>query len=143
MHELTLDADLEDLRRIGPWLRELLEADPAVDEPEDLAASMELALQELAVNSVVHGYDGGPGAIDLSASRLADGWQFVLTDAAPAFDPGAVDDPTEPQEHGYGVMIIRQLTREYETWRADDHNHTRLIFDAPPCAASITAEGAT
>lgn len=143
MYELTLDADLEELRKLADWLRLLLSEDPSVTDVEAEVGGMELAIHELAVNIVVHGYKRSPGSIRFEATRHADAWDFVLTDTAPAFQQDLVAEPDEPQEHGYGLMIIRQLTRDFSTTRIDNTNITRLTFDAAPLAASTSAEGAS
>ncbi len=128
----VIDADLEQLRGLGPWIKETLVHLGADTADLDLIGSMELAVHELAVNTIVHGYAGEAGWIGITVRRRSDkNWEFRMQDAGPAFDLNTVDDPTEPQVHGYGVMIARQLTTELTRCRAAGINETRFVFAAP------------
>lgn len=136
--ELALPADLLSLRAIGPWLRSATaECFGALDASaaESFAARCELALQEVTVNIVTHGYpDGADGAtILLAADCDDDALRVVVTDGGTPYDPAAQaePDPDFPQIHGYGLMIVRQLTRLFDHTRVGDTNRTTLEFALP------------
>ena len=57
MHELSVHADLLSIRDIGPWLRDVASEAVAPDALESFAMRCELAVQELAVNIVTHGFE--------------------------------------------------------------------------------------
>ena len=136
MHELSVHADLSSIRDIGPWLREVAGGAVAADSLESFAMTCELAVQELAVNIVTHGYDDAAGPDDriVLAGTIDDGaMRIVITDHATEYRPDdhvapAVD---EPQVHGYGLMIVRQLTRRFDHVRVDGVNTTTLEFPLP------------
>lgn len=87
----------------------------------DQAAVYDLvvALHELAVNSVVHGYRGRAGMIELELEPSADGLVARLRDTAPPFDPTRVPepDPRRPLEMrapgGFGLLLVRRLTETF------------------------------
>lgn len=130
--------DLAALREIAPWIRgELAERlDPA--QVEVILPGIELAVQEIAVNIVEHGFvDNGT---DLQGRQFRveldhhDGVvQLTLIDNGPAYDPDQIaePDPDQPQVGGYGLMIVRQLTSEFGVERDGDLNKTRLCFEIP------------
>lgn len=136
MHELTVHADLLSIRDIGPWLREVAGDAVAADALESFAMKCELAVQELAVNIVTHGYDGEAGPDDhiTLVGTIVDGAvQIVITDGAKEYRPDEQAAPAadEPQVHGYGLMIVRQLTRRFDHERVDSVNTTTLEFPLP------------
>lgn len=107
---LRLAADLEALRALGPWLHDLLDEGGA----GELHGRLELALHEICVNVVQHAYAGLPGTIQL-AGRVGPGEvELSVVDGGAAFDAAGVrvPVPTVPQEHGYGLEIVKQLVNE-------------------------------
>ena len=136
MHELTVHADLLSIRDIGPWLREVADGAVPADALESFAMKCELAVQELAVNIVTHGYDDEPGPdehIELTGTVADGAMSVVITDRAKPYRPDDQAAPAadEPQVHGYGLMIVRQLTRRFDHVRVDDVNTTTLEFSLP------------
>lgn len=136
MHELSVHADLLSIRDIGPWLRDVASEAVAPDALESFAMRCELAVQELAVNIVTHGFDDAAGPddrIDLTGSTVDGAVRVVITDRAEAWRPDdqATPDADEPQVHGYGLMIVRQLARRFEHVRSDGVNTTTLEFPLP------------
>ncbi len=132
---ITVAADLLSLREVGPWLHTWLRA--AGEEVASLGAPMELGLQELCVNVVNHAYGeidpGVDATIDLALERSEDGVTCVVRDRG---NPAPVDlldqaDPTEAQVHGYGLMILRQLTETLRYERNGDENVWTLTFAVP------------
>lgn len=117
--DLTLDANYEALREIGPWLSDCIGAD------HDSHGSIELAIHELATNSVDHA--GSPDQ-RLRISGRVDKAETVLTveirDHGNPFDTASAPtpDPAEPQVGGYGLMIVEQLASELRYERAADEN---------------------
>lgn len=134
---LTVAPDLVAIRAIGPWLRSVLAERLGGDTAEPFAMRCELALQELAANIVSHGYGDDPtpsdDPISVRADVTGDVLRVVVVDHGAAYDPDdQLDpDPDEPQVHGYGLMILRQLTRIFTYQRVDGTNRTTLEFDLP------------
>jgi anti-sigma regulatory factor (Ser/Thr protein kinase) len=100
--ELVLDSQIDEIRRLGPWLERVLPSDH-LDMPR---AEIELALVELVSNIIRHGYvDRARGPIHLRLERrcararieIHDGgrpvppWAVENADDALAFDPDDLD----------------------------------------------------
>lgn len=126
---LTLDADFLSLRKIGPWLHTVL---PGTDEgPNAAHGSIELAIHELAANSIDH---ANPEDGKLHLSAHIDGGELAVE----LRDRGSecqvenipVPDPENPQVRGYGMMIIEQLASSLKYERVDDSNVWTARFPA-------------
>lgn len=61
-HHRVVPADLVALRELGPWLREVIRPHVAENWLDLTMSAIELAVQEVAVNIVVHGLGSQPGA---------------------------------------------------------------------------------
>lgn len=136
MHELSVHADLLSVRDIGPWLRQVAADALGPDELEPFSMRCELAIHEVAVNIVTHGHAGEAGADDhiTLVGAVTDGaLRVVITDRGGAYRPDdqAPPDADEPREHGYGLVIVRQLTRRFDHERVDGVNTTTLEFPLP------------
>jgi serine/threonine-protein kinase RsbW len=81
---------------------------PAVIHP------LVLAVDELTTNTIVYGYRGQPGAIEVEMERTAEAVVVRLRDEAPPFDPTQVAEPdlNLPLEQrpvgGMGIFLARQ-----------------------------------
>ena len=140
--QLSVAPDLLSIREIGPWLRECVTGHVADDEVEPFAMRAELAMQEVTANIVNHGHVGidpdGHPPIGLTA-EVADGaLRIEITDHGTEYEPDAQPEPARatPQVHGYGLMIVRQLTRRFDYERRGDTNHTTLEFELPGSSAT-------
>lgn len=93
---------------------------------------IKLAIQEALANAFRHGSAGhGTRLIIVRASwNDEDGLHIVVNDEGPGFDPGAIPDPTAPENlekgSGRGVYLMRELMdavefrrggREVHLWR--------------------------
>lgn len=128
---LTLNADYEAMRAIGPWLAEQVPAVGA-DHLTDRVGEFELAVHELAVNIVDHAYDdvSRPSAT-LDISLHCDHPDLVVTfrDSGRPYDDA--DKPVigdEPTVRGYGLFIVEQLAKSIDYQRRNDQNHWTLVF---------------
>lgn len=126
---LRLAASYEELRSIGPWLTECLQA-------TDLAArvgEIELAVHEVAVNIVDHAYDDTSrpsGTVEINAVTTGNSLVVQLVDHGRAFEAWpAAPDLSEPQVRGYGLMIAQQLASSIDHARVDDKNRWTLSFE--------------
>ncbi|MEM7093246.1 MAG: ATP-binding protein [Actinomycetota bacterium] len=130
---ITLDADYEAMRDIGPWLTEQL-GEIGGAHLVDRVGEFELAIHELAVNIVDHAYDDDsrPTATLDIAIRCDQGDLVVtFTDRGQPYDDG--DKPVigdEPTVRGYGLFIVEQLAKSVEYERRDPANVWTLVFAA-------------
>lgn len=82
----------------------------------DVVIDMIQAVDEAATNTIVHGYHGQPGDIEIEATREQDTLVVRLRDHAFPFDPTLAPPPdlTLPLEMrrfgGLGIHLIRQFT---------------------------------
>jgi len=106
----------------------------------ELRADVRLALEELLVNAVEHGFpQGAEGARLKALLNLADGTlQVEFTDNGVAHDPFARPPPDLDLDHddrqpgGLGVYLVTQLASEYHYRREGDRNRVDLRFAVPP-----------
>lgn len=112
---LRITADLNQLATLRCFVQDVAMAfkvDPAII-PELL-----LAVNEIATNIIIHGYQSQPGTIEVEMKREEDGLMICLRDEAPPFDPTLVPSPdlSLPLEKrplgGLGIHLTRQLMDE-------------------------------
>lgn len=124
---LTLAPTTAEMRRIGPWLEEVLAGLPGT-EGVAVRSRLELAVHEICMNVVEHGGLAAGQAMALSATvddrvvtvRLAEPGGPVSLGDVPVPVPGV------PQEGGYGIMIVRQLVDRLDLERRGELNHWTL-----------------
>lgn len=113
--QTRVPADLTRVAELRDLVRSAVDAmDPDADEAcqDDLVQ----AVDEAATNTILHGYQGDPGWLDVRVERDDARLTVTVEDAAPAFDPTAVPEPdlTIPPEQrtpgGMGVHLIRAAT---------------------------------
>lgn len=79
-----------------------------------------LAVEELAANIIMHGYQDGPGEIEITFRELPDVMQVILRDRAPLFDSTGVPQPdidlplNDRPVGGLGVHLVRQCVDRFE-----------------------------
>jgi len=124
---LTLAGELKAIRDVTAWLHEVLSKLMPANKVEDTAGSVELALVELATNSVVHAC---ASKVSLEAAAGPNSLTVVLRDDGVRFDADEVAAPTPdvPQVHGYGLMLVEQLTEDLVYSRHGDQNEWRAVF---------------
>lgn len=125
-HQLVVDCDLAAFRSVGPWLAD------AIDDP-GVVSRAELAVQELAVNALEHGFGDGRSAppLTIEVARAADGWSIKLRDRGDAIPESVARGvlPTAPQVGGYGLFLVFELADDAGLERIDDTNVWTLRFD--------------
>jgi serine/threonine-protein kinase RsbW len=111
----TFPAEPQQLSVLRHWVEDTAagwQADPAE------LADVVLAVDELATNSTLHGYQGQPGMIEVVMRQAGRDLVVVLRDRAAAFDPTTVPPPdlTLPLEErpigGVGLHLVRHMVDE-------------------------------
>lgn len=105
--------------------------------PPRSKTSVQLVVEELFVNTVIHGHGGDSDAtVDLTLCTARDRITLVYEDTAPAFDPFAgvkAPDPAASVEARtvgrLGVFLITQLAARWHYARADGRN--RVTVELP------------
>jgi serine/threonine-protein kinase RsbW len=81
--------------------------------PEVCEEDLVQAVDEIATNTIIHGYRGSPGWLDVTAERVGDRIVVTIEDEAPLFDPTTVPPPDldiAPEHRRPGGMGVH-LTR--------------------------------
>lgn len=106
--------------------------------PEDVEFDLNLALEELFVNSVRHGgCDGVEGAVEVRFTLTPDGVAVEYADRGTPFDPTQAPAPdiTAPlaarPDGGLGIHLIRQVMRDIEYYRVGGWNRIRMRRPIP------------
>lgn len=102
---------------------------------ESAGLRLRLAVEELAVNAVLHGYREHCGWLVLIGGGDGRGSAMVqLRDTAPPFDPGSVPPPErvarpwrDQRVGGLGIHLALSSVEEYRYQRVHDENRSTLI----------------
>lgn len=109
---LHIAAELKNLDLIRHFVQERA---AALGAAQDALADVILATDEAVTNIIVHGYQDGPGMIEIELRRSGNAVIVNLRDESAPFDPTNVPAPdlTLPLEKrplgGMGIHLIRQL----------------------------------
>lgn len=127
--DLRLTAGFADLARVREFVAGAAQALGASRATIDALVQ---AADELATNSIEHGYRGRSGPLHIQVSAEGDRIVVVLRDQGAAFDPTTVAAPNlnVPLEErpigGMGIFLARQLTDELSWRRLRRGNEIRL-----------------
>jgi len=126
---LRIPADLGKLADMRQFVREQAAQLGADGEAID---DIVTAVDELVTNSIVHGYRGAEGTVEVEVEASNGSVLVRLRDEAPAFDPTKVPDPdvTLPLElrpkGGMGIYLSLQATDGLAYRRTDTGNELTL-----------------
>jgi serine/threonine-protein kinase RsbW len=127
---LRIAADVGQLAAVREFVREQAARGGAGGR---VVADMVQAVDESVTNTILHGYRGAAGSIQVEVD-VADRSLIVrLRDQAPAFDPTRVPsaDVTLPLDRrplgGMGIHLCRELTDEQTYTRTEDGNELTLL----------------
>ena len=129
--QLDLPASHTYLHLLGSCIQGIIDRVEGVEDAEAVAYNVQLAAHEIGTNIVEHAYGGnGTGriAIALTLDRAETLLTIELHDTGRAFDPAGVCEPVlgEPQIHGYGLFLARELMDTVEYEARPDGNYWRL-----------------
>jgi serine/threonine-protein kinase RsbW len=111
--QVRIPADLDRIAEVRAAVRKV-----ALDceAPELCESDLVQAVDEAVTNTILHGYRGADGWLDVTVDRVDDRVVITLEDSAPTFDPTTVAEPdlsTPPARRrpgGMGIHLIRQAT---------------------------------
>jgi serine/threonine-protein kinase RsbW len=128
---LDLPADLKYLSLLGACIVEFVGRVEDVAEAESVAYNVQLAVNEIFTNIVVHAYQrdaskrvGVRLALNANPRKL----HLSTEDTGRVFDPDNVAQPEleVPQEHGYGLFLAKQLMDVVDYQAGPDKNRWTL-----------------
>ncbi len=133
--ELVLPGTLEALEPLGDFVRAAA-AEAGFDR--QAAGRLHLAVDEVATNTITHGYSerGLTGQLYLSAEHDADVLRIHLEDTGPAYDPTQRADPADldlPLEErgvgGLGIFLARRNVDAFLYERRGDRNRVTFVLN--------------
>ena len=131
MH-LQLEARPEELPRVAEAVEAMAERD---DWPPKLLFQVNLVLEELALNVMTHGRDGGAHRLDVILTSAPEAITIELADDGPRFDPleeAPEFDPDLPLDErrvgGVGVHLVRTLADDASYRYEDGRNRLTLVL---------------
>lgn len=100
----------------------------------DLSFKVNLALEELVINIMDYGFDGGDHEIDITLISEDHRLTIEIADSGKAFDPlteAPVPDVDAPMDErpigGLGVYLVRNMMDDMQYRREGDRNYITLI----------------
>ncbi len=131
MLSLCLESRLEELQRLEAAVEDLGERE---QWPANLLYQVKLVLEEVIVNIINYGYEGGKHKIDVHLISKPDTLTIKIADDGRAFDPlsqAPTPDVNANLEDrpigGLGVYLVQTLMDEAHYRREQDRNHLTLV----------------
>jgi anti-sigma regulatory factor (Ser/Thr protein kinase) len=128
---LKIETRADQLERLSSAIEALGEED---EWPPDLIFRVNLALEELGLNIINHGYADGCHEIEFKLTSEAESVTIEVTDDGKPFDPlqdAPTPDVTAPLEDrpvgGLGLHLVRTLMDEMRYRREGGRNHLTLV----------------
>ena len=126
---LSFPAERRFLSLVGAVAREVCEQISGLSSSSGY--NVQLAVDEAVVNIITHAYQDDPtGLVEITFRVRADRLVVQIRDWGLSFDPSLVPSPdlSHPQDHGYGVYLIRRLMDDvaYEN-EGEDGNCVTLV----------------
>jgi len=130
--QLEVPAEVGQLARVRAFVRSVATRLGAARAP---LADVVQAVDECVTNSIVHGYRGRLGTVEVELERAGSDLVVRLRDSAPPFDPTVLPLPdlSLPLERrpagGMGVFLARELTDRMSYRRTREGNELTLVKD--------------
>ncbi|MBI2378352.1 MAG: anti-sigma regulatory factor [Deltaproteobacteria bacterium] len=137
MEPLTLPGNLDSLTAVRDYVKT---AAQAAGLDKKVTYRLVLAVDEVATNVVVHGYEeaGLSGPVTISADLSSTALTLVLEDTGIEYDdtrraaPKDLDKPIEEREiGGLGVFLAVEGVDEYTYQRIDGKNRRTFVMKRP------------
>jgi len=135
MEPLILPGTLDSLTKVGAYV---LEAASEAGLERKLAYRLRLAVDEIATNAIVYGYDkvDETGALVVSAEISDSTLTIILEDTGPAYDPfdtPSPDDLDEPLDDrdigGLGVFLAIKGVDEFRYEYLNESNRNIFVMN--------------
>jgi serine/threonine-protein kinase RsbW len=134
MERLQVPGTVDSLAAISTYV---VGAAAAAGLDKQAAYGLRLAVDEIATNAIVHGYQkaGQSGNLAIKAEKTADKLTLVLEDTSPPYDPRQAppphsldQPPAERPSGGLGIYLARQGVDAYRYDYVDGMNrHTFMM----------------
>jgi len=123
--DIVIPAKMDEVAKVTADIGEILQAQGFSLEA---IGDVQLAVEEVIVNIIKHGYRGKEGSIGVCCKASSQKATIEISDSAPAFNPLSLPEPdiTEGIEErgigGLGVFLVRQVM-DIVTYRHKDHKN--------------------
>jgi anti-sigma regulatory factor (Ser/Thr protein kinase) len=128
---VKIETRLEELSRLTEIVEALGEED---GWSPGLVGKVNLALEELAINTINHGHASGLHSISFRFSSTEESLTIEMVDDGKPFDPltdAPIPDVNAPMDErpigGLGVFLVRKLMDEFTYRREEGRNHLTLV----------------
>ncbi len=135
-HVLSLDSDVEQLGRLGPFLDGFCAVEGI---PERTCSQLQVAFEELTINAIRYGKcEPKNSAIRLAIWRKGDEISAVFSDSGVAFNPLEAPPPDTTGSilnrplGGLGIHLVRHLMSSIRYERRDGRNFLYLSRPVKP-----------
>lgn len=128
---LTIETKQEELDRVSAQIEDFgMES----DWPLDLVFKVNLVLEEIVINVINYGHDGGQHAVDISLVTDDDALTIDILDDGRPFDP--LHDAPQPDVDaeledrkigGLGIHIVRKLMDDVRYSRENGKNRLTMV----------------
>ncbi len=133
---ITLTSKLSEIARIPLWLENLATRDRI---PERTRFGMDLCLEEVVANIILHGYAGQPDRtiLVIYCSPQTGTFTLVVEDEAPPFNPLLFQDKLttrsleEGTEGGQGIRLLKQFSDAIDYESTPNGNRLTILFGVP------------
>jgi anti-sigma regulatory factor (Ser/Thr protein kinase)/anti-anti-sigma regulatory factor len=128
---LRIPADVSRLAEVRQFIRQQA---THMGADADATHDVVLAVDELATNSIVHGYKGAPGVVEVEVGSQGGSMVVWLRDHAPPFDPNDAPEPNPslPLElrpkGGMGIFLSRAVSEQLTYRRTTDGNELTIVM---------------
>jgi serine/threonine-protein kinase RsbW len=129
---ISLPSTAKYLNLVGACVSEMIDRIDDVFEPDIMKYNIQLAVQEICINIIVHAYDDNPDKrveVDLAWMEQARSIVIKMLDTGRPFDITKVVEPDleEGQVHGYGLFIVKHLMDDVQYSSDEAGNHWTLV----------------
>ncbi len=130
---LVMPGTLDSIRALGQYV---LEAAAKCNTEPKLSYQLRLAVEEIATNSVIHGYckKGTKGNLRIFAYSQCDRLVIVVEESSPEYDPRQTPQPKDLEQPlvdrsqgGLGVYLALKGVHAYDYQRIGDVNRHTFV----------------
>jgi anti-sigma regulatory factor (Ser/Thr protein kinase) len=127
--DIVIPAKPDEILKVTADIEEILIAQAF---PAEAILDVRLALEEVIVNIISHGYCGRAGSIGIRCTASPVKVSVEISDSAPAFNPLTVPEPDitsgieERSIGGLGILLVRRVM-DMVTYRHKNHRNVLTL----------------
>lgn len=127
--DIVIPAKPDEILKVTADIEEILVAQAF---PDEAVLDVRLALEEVIVNIISHGYCGRAGSIAVRCTASPLKAEIEISDSAPAFNPLSVPEPDimsgidERSVGGLGILLVRRVM-DMVSYRHKNHRNVLTL----------------